>query len=200
MRLAALLAIAVVGVKAVDYDSSLNMTIDPNTVDESTRASWCRAQSDSCTILCDKDDIENDCDYTDLSYNCTCGSNNSAPALQYYQQTLPTFICTQLFETCISTNTGNATGQEACTDDIGDLCGTVPPSKAPASSSTASSSSAESTPSATKTSDSSSTSSTSTSTSDSSDDGDSAATTAGPRGLLTIAVAGVAAGLVAVLV
>lgn len=59
-----------------------------------------------------------------LQYTCTCG-NGSAPGLEYYEQTLPTFICTQAFEDCITANVGNARGQQNCTDTIRSQCGTI---------------------------------------------------------------------------
>lgn len=137
----------------------------------------------------------------DLSYKCICGSNNSAPALQYYQQTMPTFICTRLFEDCIQQNIGSADGQEDCTNNINDLCGTIPPSKAVKndnddddddddSSPSTSTSSSASTPSPTN--------EESSGNSDNSGDDGNSAPGFGPKGAITIAVAGLVAGLVAI--
>lgn len=61
---------------------------------------------------------------TTLEYSCTC-SNGSAPGLEYYLQTLPTFICEQAFKDCIDANVGNARGQTNCTDNIQSQCGTI---------------------------------------------------------------------------
>lgn len=66
----------------------------------------------------------------DLSYKCTCSSNNSAPGLQYYDQTMPTFICKALFSQCIEQHVSDADGQKACTTNINDLCGEINPNKA----------------------------------------------------------------------
>jgi predicted exporter len=62
-----------------------------------------------------------------LTFDCTCASNNSAPGLQYYTQTLPTFICQQLYANCIQTNAGNADGQDECKSNIQKLCATQNP-------------------------------------------------------------------------
>jgi hypothetical protein len=62
-----------------------------------------------------------------LTFDCTCASNNSAPGLQYYTQTLPTFICQQLYANCIQSNAGNADGQDECKNNIQKLCATQNP-------------------------------------------------------------------------
>ncbi|KAG9255158.1 uncharacterized protein F5Z01DRAFT_621092 [Emericellopsis atlantica] len=125
-------AAAVVTAQSADqtYDSSLNMTIDPNSVDPSTKATWCRAQQDTCDTLCDDDASTNDCDYTTIEYECKCASNSSAPGLQWYTQTMPTFICETLTDRCISENTRNQTAQSACRSNIEAECGTLDPNKA----------------------------------------------------------------------
>lgn len=89
------------------------------------------------------------CDPTELSpplqatlnYTCTC-SNGTAPGLEYYEQTLPTFICNQAFEDCIAANVGNARGQTNCTDSIKSQCGTIDAQADSAASSTTTSAAA----------------------------------------------------------
>lgn len=109
------------------YKSALNMTIDPNTVAQQQRAVWCQGQTNTCQVLCDNNTDQNDCNQAQLTYDCTCASNNSAPGLQYYTQTLPTFICQQLFSSCIQSNAGNADGQDECKSNIQKLCATQNP-------------------------------------------------------------------------
>ncbi|EHK45288.1 uncharacterized protein TrAtP1_003557 [Trichoderma atroviride] len=109
------------------YKSSLNMTIDPNTVAQQQRAVWCQGQTNTCQVLCDNNTDQNDCNQAQLTFDCTCASNNSAPGLQYYTQTLPTFICQQLFSSCIQSNAGNADGQDECKSKIQKLCATQNP-------------------------------------------------------------------------
>lgn len=88
-----------------------------------------------------------------LSYDCTCASNSSAPGLQYYTQTLPTFICEQLYANCIQTNAGNQDGQDQCKNNIQKLCATHnPPTIAEISSLDASSAAPSTTSGASKTS------------------------------------------------
>ncbi|KAF9876558.1 hypothetical protein CkaCkLH20_05966 [Colletotrichum karsti] len=88
-----------------------------------TKASWCTGERNVCNVLCNRAPT-NDCDAATLQYSCLC-SNGSAPGLEYYEQTLPTFICNQAFEDCISANVGNARGQQNCTDTIKSQCGTI---------------------------------------------------------------------------
>lgn len=145
----ALVAVAAVAVSAQtqNYTSSLNMTIDPGTVEQKDRASWCQAQTNTCDLLCDDATNDNSCTQSDLSWECTCSSNSSTPGLQYYTQTVPTFICEELYSQCISTNAGSASGQKECTKNIEDLCATQNP---PAADSVSSSSTETATASATK--------------------------------------------------
>ncbi|KAI8724981.1 hypothetical protein NCS52_00067900 [Fusarium sp. LHS14.1] len=129
------LAVSVVTAQTTvqDYDSSLNMTIDPGTVDFGTRAGWCNAQQDTCDTLCKDDTEENDCTAETLAWECACSSNSSTPGLQYYTQTMPTFICQELFAQCISQNAGSQSGQRDCKSKIQALCATQSPPKNTAS-------------------------------------------------------------------
>jgi len=65
---------------------------------------------------------------SDLSYHCTC-QNGTAPGLQYYTQTIYSFVCQQAFNDCNLQNVGNKTGQDACVTNIQDNCGTLDPTK-----------------------------------------------------------------------
>ncbi|KAH7274448.1 hypothetical protein MRS44_001160 [Fusarium solani] len=115
------------------YKSSLDMTIDPGTVDFGTRAGWCNAQQDTCDTLCKDDTKDNDCTAETLKWECACTSNSSTPGLQYYTQTMPTFICQELFAQCISQNAGSQSGQRDCKQKIQALCATRSPPKNTAS-------------------------------------------------------------------
>ncbi|KAF4334875.1 PCI domain protein [Fusarium beomiforme] len=128
----ALFAMAVSAVSAQsvqDYKSSLDMTIDPNSVDLATRSSWCGAQQNTCDALCKDDTNANSCTENDLKWNCTCSSNSSTPGLQYYTQTMPTFICQELFSQCITQNTGSQDGQKQCKSKIESKCAKQNPPK-----------------------------------------------------------------------
>ncbi|KAK0667175.1 hypothetical protein QBC41DRAFT_357561 [Cercophora samala] len=107
-----------------------NFTIDISKVEPATRSGWCVTQFTTCGQLCFGSVQKNDCEPTDLSYECTC-SNGTAPGLDYYTQTLPTFICHEAFSQCTSERQGgSATELKKCTTDIKDQCGTLDPSKA----------------------------------------------------------------------
>lgn len=68
-----------------------------------------------------------------LEYTCKCASNDSAPALQYYANSMPSNICFELFNRCNEENIGQAEAQKACITNIQDLCGTQSAAKAPGS-------------------------------------------------------------------
>ncbi|EFY89763.1 PCI domain-containing protein [Metarhizium acridum CQMa 102] len=93
-----------------NYTSELDMTIDPNTVIPTLRATWCQGQINTCRLLCNDDASVNDCTVSTLKWNCTCTSNSSTPGIQYYQQTMPFYICQELFSQCITTNAAGGGG------------------------------------------------------------------------------------------
>jgi hypothetical protein len=84
----------------------------------------------------------------DLKFNCTCASNHSSPGLEYYKQTLPTFICQEIYEVCIEANQNNKNAQDRCTANQKPNCGTLDPENYTAPAETTSST-ASSTPTAT---------------------------------------------------
>lgn len=107
------------------------MTIDPNTVSQTQRATWCQGQTNTCNLLCNANSESNSCSETDLKWKCTCASNSSTPGIQYYKQTMPFYICQTLFSQCIQKNAGDQRGQDTCTKNIQALCATYDPPKAP---------------------------------------------------------------------
>lgn len=113
------------------YDSPLNMTIVPDSVEPTLRANWCRGQKSTCNNLCADSTNDNDCDYAKLTYECTCASNSSAPGLEFYKETLPYFICAELFSQCIDSHKDDAIGQDACISNIEDKCPKNDPPKEP---------------------------------------------------------------------
>ncbi|KAI9645667.1 hypothetical protein NHQ30_006409 [Ciborinia camelliae] len=62
-----------------------------------------------------------------LCYECTCTSNSSSPALQYYTETMPTFQCQQVFINCILESEDDAAAQKKCTDIERVNCGHIDP-------------------------------------------------------------------------
>ncbi|KAH7197606.1 uncharacterized protein B0J16DRAFT_23561 [Fusarium flagelliforme] len=128
----AILAMAISAVSAQSvksYKSSLDMTLDdPNTVDLATRSGWCGAQQNTCDTLCGDNTNKNNCDDSTLKWECTCSSNSSAPGLQYYTQTIPTFICNQLTADCVA-KTSTSEGTKECRTKIEPLCAEQAPPK-----------------------------------------------------------------------
>jgi hypothetical protein len=128
----AILAMAISAVSAQSvksYKSSLDMALDdPNTVDLATRSGWCGAQQNTCDTLCSDNTNKNNCDDNTLKWECTCSSNSSAPGLQYYTQTIPTFICNQLTADCVA-KTSTSEGTKECRTKIEPLCAEQAPPK-----------------------------------------------------------------------
>ncbi|KAF0326332.1 hypothetical protein GQ607_006535 [Colletotrichum asianum] len=134
--------LAISAVTAVSAQRKVYSAADINVanVNLQTRASWCTGERNVCNVLCNRA-TANECDPATLNYTCTC-SNGTAPGLEYYEQTLPTFICNQAFEDCIAANVGNSRGQTNCTDSIKSQCGTIDAQADSAASSTTTSAAA----------------------------------------------------------
>ncbi|KUJ20290.1 uncharacterized protein LY89DRAFT_730344 [Mollisia scopiformis] len=106
---------------------SSNDTINPSSITLTLRNQWCQGQQNTCGTLCSGDPGTNNCDPDTLTYNCTCAANNSAPGLQYYTQTIPTFECEQIFQNCINSNVGDAAAQALCNTNEKANCGHLDP-------------------------------------------------------------------------
>ncbi|PMD49008.1 hypothetical protein L207DRAFT_560533 [Hyaloscypha variabilis F] len=148
---------------------------DPGTIDDATREDWCEDELNTCTTLCSLATNINTCNSTSLDYTCTCASNDSAPGLEYYRNTMPTFICEENFNLCsvaASNQSDSTAAQEACAVTEQSDCGHTDPSNfaaVDAAAAAATSTTANSSPSSTQLeSDSVSTSTTSTTTTSSS--------------------------------
>jgi len=113
------------------------------------KAQWCIAQRNTCLSLCNDSTNNNTCDAPTLQYSCLCSSNGSAPGLEYYQQSLPSYICVQANNDCILANVGNKNGQDNCTTSIKSQCGNLTVQANQASGSTSATSAATQAPSAT---------------------------------------------------
>ena len=80
---------------------------------------------------------------TDLTYSCTCTSNHSAPALQYYAGSLINFICHRSLGDCFASHANDLAGQKQCNSTF--TCSDIKAEAQAASSSSASSSAASAT-------------------------------------------------------
>merc|ERR1711964_248358 len=104
-----------------------NSSIDANSIDPTTRSQWCLGQRNTCGTLCSGDLQNNDCDVTTLAFNCTCGANSSEPGLIYYQNTMPTFICEEIYKDCKEANVGVSSAQAQCDAAEKANCGHLDP-------------------------------------------------------------------------
>ncbi|KAK0261810.1 hypothetical protein LTR91_026558 [Friedmanniomyces endolithicus] len=121
-------------VSAQNYTTSGPINITASSVPYDTRLAWCRAQQNSCPMLCGGQASPNSCDSNTLTYTCTC-SNGNQPNISNYDQTIPSFVCAQWKIDCVAAHPNDLTGQTGC---LSLVCG----SQNASSGSTASSSSA----------------------------------------------------------
>ncbi|KAG9244625.1 hypothetical protein BJ878DRAFT_505470 [Calycina marina] len=125
---------------SIAAQTTANSTIDASTVDLSLRNSWCVGQLNTCGTLCAGDTQYNTCDGSTLNYTCTCAANDSAPGLEYYLNTMPTYICEQVFAVCNTDNAGVASALAKCLTDEETNCGQIDASELSFSSSSSSAS------------------------------------------------------------
>lgn len=105
-------------------------TVNGTQIDPATAATWCSAQINTCSTLCNGDvspGPNDNCSTTTLAFTCLCTSNNSVPGLQYYTQTMPTFICEEVYKICIANGENDQAAQNACTKTRDADCGTLNP-------------------------------------------------------------------------
>ncbi|KFY92031.1 hypothetical protein V500_04352 [Pseudogymnoascus sp. VKM F-4518 (FW-2643)] len=100
-------------------------TVDPDEFTQTARGTMCNAQHGICNILCSDKVNVNICDSTTLQYDCKCASNNSAPGLEYYAGSVPSYMCTRNYTLCYEASQDNSTAEENCQTSIMDKCGTL---------------------------------------------------------------------------
>lgn len=121
-----LLAVAATLVAVANSD----YVIDPDSVDKSTRQSWCADEKDTCPIICqqvgDGTTKVNDCDPDTLTYGCICGDGKQ-PNISEYSLTLPYFVCQEWGNQCVK-KCGNS---NSCASDCrqNHPCGAQDPKK-----------------------------------------------------------------------
>ncbi|MCJ1291476.1 hypothetical protein MMC34_003020 [Xylographa carneopallida] len=134
-------------VVTTNFSSSLVQQIIGET-SLTTLNAWCTAQHTECGTLCNGATDSNSCTGSSLSYNCTCTSNHSGPALQYYANTIPFFLCNTGKGDCMAANANDLAAQQQCNQTY--VCGNSTYNAATAMTTSSSSSvSATSTPSGT---------------------------------------------------
>ncbi|MCJ1310214.1 hypothetical protein MMC25_003876 [Agyrium rufum] len=108
----------------------------------SIRNDWCTAQYGVCSSLCAGVASLNNCYGSNLTWTCTCASNNSSPALQYYEDSIIWNICSTDLGDCLTQNAMDSAAQTACKSKY--ICGTLNATDAASSPSSSSSSAASS--------------------------------------------------------
>ncbi|KAF4555816.1 Hypothetical protein D9617_2g057800 [Elsinoe fawcettii] len=96
---------------------SAQYNINPTSVPQSLRQYWCDSQITQCPLIClqyngSTGAIANDCDASNLSYECVC-STGISPNSSEYSQTLPYFVCTEWGNQCVTA----CGGSSSCADD-----------------------------------------------------------------------------------
>jgi len=89
---------------AVMFGVRADYYIDPNTVDQATRDSWCSDELATCPLICAQTDpgttLTNDCDPDTLTYGCICGDGKQ-PNVSEYSLTLPYHTCVEWGNQCV---------------------------------------------------------------------------------------------------
>ncbi|KEY68377.1 hypothetical protein S7711_01154 [Stachybotrys chartarum IBT 7711] len=119
-----LMALALGLVSAQDY------YLDPDTVNEGLRGTWCDNQLSTCPLICrdqgDAPDI-NTCDPDTLQYECIC-EGGDVPDVDEYSLTLPYFLCQEWGNRCVTACGGNSQCASDCRED--NPCGARNPTRA----------------------------------------------------------------------
>ncbi|KAI8624678.1 hypothetical protein F5Y19DRAFT_307570 [Xylariaceae sp. FL1651] len=121
----ALVALSALTLVSAQSTSNSTFTIDPTSVTDVDKSTWCGAQTDSCSTLCGTPLINN-CDTTSLNFECECVGGNF-PDMNKFMNTVPWFVCERLQDNCIVANENNAAGQKNCTATYKSKCGTESP-------------------------------------------------------------------------
>jgi len=110
--------------------------VDPTTVDVNIRLSWCRAQTNTCPLLCSNGNVDNNtCDSTTLQFSCLCESGQT-PNVSDYGQTLPSLECEEWVSQCVTAHPNDLPGLTFCRSF---MCGSQNASSAGAGATTTSS-------------------------------------------------------------
>lgn len=110
-----------------------SQTIDPASVDQKTRETWCSNQESTCPLLClqipgaRSRPQQNDCDPSNLAYTCIC-SNGQQPNSSEYSLTIPYHQCQEYGNQCVRACPSNdAACQTACRTN--NPCGAQDPTR-----------------------------------------------------------------------
>jgi cobalamin biosynthesis Mg chelatase CobN len=103
-------------------------TVDPNSVDQDDRQSWCQANQNTCVELCggrgQLASNGNQCDSSTLKFSCKCRNGTDvSSSMSQYQQTVPGQMCLVWYSNCIAASGSDATAQFECEQARDSLCG-----------------------------------------------------------------------------
>ncbi|KAF2266408.1 hypothetical protein CC78DRAFT_531795 [Lojkania enalia] len=88
--------------------------VDPGTVNDTVKQTWCLAQRETCPAICGGYSRANSsCDAPTLQWTCVC-SDGTRPNMSDYQQSVPGLMCRRWFDDCIAASGDNLGEQEAC--------------------------------------------------------------------------------------
>ncbi|KAL7358532.1 hypothetical protein ACKS0A_02543 [Histoplasma ohiense] len=130
-----------------------SQSIDPSTISETIRETWCNNQMSSCPLIClqlpgtNEEPNSNECDADTLQYSCVC-SNGVTPNTSEYTLTMPYYLCTEFNNQCAINCGDSSSCVTACRVD--NPCGAQNPKRVN-STSTAPTASQTGTPSGTNT-------------------------------------------------
>ncbi|KAF2757219.1 hypothetical protein EJ05DRAFT_511943 [Pseudovirgaria hyperparasitica] len=87
----------------VSAQASSNITINPNSVNETLKTNWCTAEKNTCRSLCGGpgETASNDCMTSNLNYTCSC-TNGTDPDVSQYSESLPAYICREYVIQCVA--------------------------------------------------------------------------------------------------
>ncbi|KAF1953932.1 hypothetical protein CC80DRAFT_494178 [Byssothecium circinans] len=101
-------------------------TVQPNSVPQSQRETWCKASTNTCPELCGgQGNIAsggNDCSPSTLAHTCEC-RNGTKPNLAEYEQTVEAQMCRFWYSGCINATNQDASLQFNCDQTRNNLCG-----------------------------------------------------------------------------
>lgn len=132
MRSSSIVVAALAGLVAAQ-NSTFNTpiqccTVDPNSVDQDDRQSWCQANQNTCVELCggrgQLASNGNQCDSSTLKFSCKCRNGTDvSSSMSQYQQTVPGQMCLVWYSNCITASGTDATAQFECEQARNNLCG-----------------------------------------------------------------------------
>ncbi|EHA53634.1 hypothetical protein MCOR27_001718 [Pyricularia oryzae] len=148
----ALIPVVTAQLPPLPFNMSYTPDLSPAKVTLAQKAEWCRGETIVCDKLCGAPSQipkTNDCSSDTLAFSCIC-QNGTAPGLQYYQNSLPSFICEETFKQCEAARAGDANGQKDCKTGVQSKCGTQSADKATSGGSNGATTTTDSTPRATQ--------------------------------------------------